>query len=261
MECRIKCGDDGKDDILASTDFDSIEEITELNRACGCKLTETNSPRVFKQPSYDPVCLSLEYYFLEASETRVICRDCKDHLLANPFEFGGSVRPLQFKHEHVLFDNMYPGNDDYDWVDSIPEDLGPQVIYDECAGSYNLPPLHKEAYPLILLKCNYNECRKPFYTFFHDCDECVRDETMDMGFIESDDDSVLESDMEYFRQINNVTPVDKMIKPNFLNSHITDSELRMRVREYESNEQLTPNRRTDFDLRLEQDFLEYNGYF
>lgn len=262
-ECRTKCGDDGKDDIIPSTDFDSIDEITLVYRACGCKMGAC-APRTTKHKTYDPDCYSLEYYFIEKLEFHVVCRDCKDVYMGRRHSYQSL--PFEFKQEHVPFDNMYPGQKDARWEDSISEDLSPRQIWYELFLP-QCPPrtfLNPDAHALYLLKCSQRGCENPFYTFHHDCDECgcKCDDTMETGFIENDDDSALESDMEYFRQINNVTPIDKMITPTFLNSHITDSELRMRVREYESDyRQLTPERRSDFDLRLEQSFLEYNGYF
>lgn len=265
IDCRTKCGDDGKDDIIPSTDFDSIDEITVVNRACGCKMGACH-PRKYevKEKNYDPTCFSLEYYFIEVNnETKVYCVDCKEEYIRRRMRqyWNRDPYPGEFKQQHVPFDNQYPHAKYYRWEDSIPEDLQPRVIFDECFRT-RLAPLCFESYPMILLKCGYRYCRKPLYTFTHDCDECdTDDETLDMGFMEEDDDSALESDMEYFRSINNVTPCDKMIKTTFLNSHISDSELRMRVSEYEQNNKpLTPDNHR-FDLRLEQDFLEYNGYF
>lgn len=260
-ECSSKCGDDGKDDIIPSTDFDSIDDITVVYRSCGCKMAAC-SPRTIKQKTYDPDCYSLEYYFIEKLEFHCVCRDCKDVYMERRHSYQSY--PFEFKQDHVPFDNMYAGDKNYRWEDSISEDLSPRVIWDECFRSQASSFLCPDAHPMVLLKCSSRNCNKPFYTFMHDCNECGCncDDTMETGFIENDDDSALESDMDYFRQINNVTPIDKMITPTFLNSHITDSELRMRVREYESDyRQLTPERQSDFDLQLEQSYLEYNGYF
>ena len=60
-----------------------------------------------------------------------------------------------------------------------------------------------------------------------------------------------------------MTPVDQMLRPFFLNSHITDSELEYRIDEYynERRTPLRPNNSPTQDLSDEQLMLQYNGYF
>ena len=64
-ECFEKCGHDGKDEIIPSTDcdVDHILDIDIVHRSCGCRLVPANREAKFDN-YFRKFCFKIEYYFV-----------------------------------------------------------------------------------------------------------------------------------------------------------------------------------------------------
>ena len=106
------------------------------------------------------------------------------------------------------------------------------------------------------LKCV--KCYKNLYEYVHDCVNC--DVTIELNVAFHEDN--LDVDIERLRMLHNRTPSDQMITKKFMNSHISDSELKVLVDDYyEDYQPLTPDFNDIDDPSDEDLFMKYNGYF
>lgn len=248
-ECRVKCGDDGKNQIIPSTDFDNVDDISIIHRQCGCELKKC-APRSFQGKS----CVTINYFFVEQITTQVVCQPCKSYYMERRLHY--QHEPLEVLEEHVQLEN--------DKLECLPFDLSPGVIFDECyPRHYLLQPLDGLRYRFPSPECwTCQRCESPLFSFNYDCISCDDTLILNTGFIEEDD--FIDVDLDYFRQLNNSTPLSQMIKSHFVNSHISDSELLMRIDEYEREyEPLTPDNSVTDDIEpTDEDlYMKYNGYF
>lgn len=126
-ECRITCGDDGKNDHTVPTEFESVNDITYVIRECGCKL-EKCKPRNVVQPKS---CMTLNYIFVfekpqylhpgnpsPGKRFLAICREC--------YYSGYNRRPNPY---YEFLDEVKQECLPVD--EEVPHDLCPRVLFSE----------------------------------------------------------------------------------------------------------------------------------
>ncbi len=270
-ECRVKCGDDGKDDVIPSTLFDDLLDVSIVNRSCGCRMVPANRKTNIKD-FVQKFCFKLEYYFVKHSiflnTYNVVCKDCL-------VETEGQI----FCHciEHHIHD------------EELPIDLCPATVFYNCtfrpdrlcnASRYRTSP---ECWKCSLCEgdlysitnCQYSEVEDDNnYVCNVCCDvddwECTNPDcpykTDDLKCNEEMDFNNLYPDsahfQDLFRKQNNNTPIDQIIKTTYVNSFISDSDLEDRIEDYYNRLTLHDydDRRVSPNLFTEEAYLQYNGY-
>lgn len=262
--CRIKCGDDGKDLPIASTDYETIDDINVVFRECGCMMRKC-VPRIYIPPKQS--CWKIWYYFVDmgVSAWSQYCRTCyednEDRRRRLNLEY--SVEVLE---NHLPFDE----NDSY----FVPTDLSPRVVFREYIYNhvYNSRDLPYLEHPHLDSWCCTRCCQK-LYRPVYECVSCAdteelseadEDEEINPMELNVDDESIDEAidldQFDEFRRINNLTPVsiiDNLDQPDAFDRRVVDDLVR-RLHDFD-DEDLTDD--DDILERNEEELmLQYNGY-
>lgn len=235
--CREKCGDDGKNDIIPSTDFEKIDDINVVYRECGCPLKLCPRRKNRSNP-----CITLEYFFVDTfNKWSVCCKSCNDLWIRNHEGRRDSV---------IFYTNCLPADE------PLPTDLSPRIVFREMfdRGNY-MHGSYRFNNPDCWL-CS--RCDASLYYYVYDCHHC--DDTLPCVPEVDDDELMIEIDeLDRLRRLDNVTPIDQMIK-NPYHRHISDSELDCILDDYYDDGYLTPDN-SDYNCEPTDEYMQYNGYF
>lgn len=265
-ECRIKCGDDNSDDVLPSTLFDDLREVSIVHRSCGCRMVPAKRMTPIEKFQQNH-CFKLEYFFARQSagarSYSVCCLDCRSRLYSNEDD----VYRIAEYHIHDT---------------EIPIDLCPTTMFFNCFIGEVLNHANRYRSAPDCWLCRF--CGNDLYSFYNCqyseveteddepvCNMCVdgwicmdpdcpsKENNVDLNCDESMDFDNLYPDASHFqdlfRQMNNNTPTDQKIMTTYVNSYITDSDLEERLDDYYDDRRVSP------DLLDEAAYLEYNGYY
>lgn len=267
--CREKCGYDGKNLPVPSTDFDSIDQITVVKRQCGC-LMQKCSPRYYVPPP-TPVqsCWTVHYFFVPRHGVRgwqAVCKRCMD------IHMQYSHRPYDpIPHEFIERHLPYDETDSY----FVPTDLEPRFIFRNYVahgeGNLDFGAFWENRGTQNHWSCY---CGEKLYFPVYDCVACAptievpeqEEEELNELELNVDPDDFIDIDVDNvideFRQQNILTPVSLITDSDDGSSfdrRVIDDLIR-RLQDFD--EDLSDDDANDILQRNEEELmLQYNGYF